>query len=149
MRAVCDRLNGLLGEINQHKQKLNGILKQMQAEIDAVKSKYVADVRTLEATIDAIDKQIRDIIKSNKDELFVSTHRCELKNGAVLYQFQWRVKRARGVLKKLKELGYEEAIKVSESVRWDMLEKWPEEKLNMVGTLKILKESFEYEIYGG
>jgi len=52
----------------------------------------------------------------------------------------------RNVLERLEEMGFSEAVRVAKSVDWDVLERWPDEKLNLVGTERVPKETIEYEL---
>ena len=127
--------------------KTKAIQDEAEAEIAKIRGKYVAEIKDLESIIQTLDKKIKTLCKYEREELFAETQRVELQHGALLYHAEWKIKRARGVLDKLEELGMTEAIKVSKSVRWDVLEKWTDEKLFLVGTERKLKESFSYELY--
>jgi len=137
----------LLMEMAGYKCRLKAIQDRAEAEIAKIRGKYVAEIKDLESIIQALDKKIKTLCKYEREELFAETQRVELQHGALLYHAEWKIKRARGVLDKLEELGMTEAIKVSKSVRWDVLEKWTDEKLFLVGTERKLKESFSYELY--
>ena len=47
---------------------------------------------------------------------------------------------------RLKAAGFPEAVRVAESVDWDKLSAWPDERLFMVGTDRQVKEEFSYEL---
>jgi len=49
---------------------------------------------------------------------------------------------------RLKAAGFPEAVRVAESVDWDKLSAWPDERLFIVGTDRWVKEEFSYELKG-
>jgi phage host-nuclease inhibitor protein Gam len=114
--------------------------------IEAIKGQHEAGMNKLRAQIEALEKTLKLYMKKHAGGIFEGEDRVELENGSLLFKIEFRVKQARGVLKKLEELGIDEAIEVSKKVKWDELEKWPVEKLVMVGTEKKRKEIFDYEL---
>lgn len=114
--------------------------------IEAVKEQHEAGMSELRAQIEALEKKLKAYMEKHSAEIFEGEDRVELENGSLLFNVEYRVKQARGVLKKLEELGIDEAIEVSKKVKWDELEKWPVERLVMVGTEKKRKEIFDYEL---
>jgi phage host-nuclease inhibitor protein Gam len=114
--------------------------------IEAVKERHEAGMNKLQAQINTIEKGLKAYMKKHSAGIFEGDDRVELENGSLLFKVEYRVKQARGVLKKLEELGIDEAVEVSKKVKWNELEKWPVEKLVMVGTEKKRKEIFDYEL---
>jgi len=145
-RDIYEEADWILGQIRDFKERLDEVHSKAEEELALIRKKYEPEVKLLQNNIRQMEKRLKEICKKQKPVLFAETDRVELKNGAILYHAQWKVKRVRAVLKKLKELGLTEAIKTTESVKWDVLEKWPDEKLFVVGTEKVLKEDFTYEL---
>ncbi len=144
---VYKTADDLLAELKKAKEEHQKYMEQAEKEIRQVREKWLPVLESLETRINTLDRKIKSLAKKNRSEFFSETERVELANGALLYHAKWRVKRARGVLERLEGLGMTEAIKVSKSVKWDVLEKWPDEKLFVVGTERVLKEDFSYELY--
>lgn len=48
----------------------------------------------------------------------------------------------------LEELGYVDGIKIEKSVNWDEIEKWSDERLTAIGTERVTKEEFGYDLRG-
>jgi len=89
-------------------------------------------------------------MKANRDGFFKGeSERVDLRFGALLYAIEKRVKRAKDVLQRLEEIGAEEAIIVTKSVDWDVLEGWTDERLIEVGTERKRTEKYSYEVFGG
>lgn len=146
-KDIFEEADWILAQIREFKKRASEIEQEATEEMNRVKAKYETELNILQDSIKGMEKRLKDLCRKEKAFLFEQTDRVDLKHGALLYHAQWRVKRARGVLKRLKELGLTDAIKVVESVRWDVLEKWSDEKLFVCGTEKVLKEDFSYELY--
>ena len=136
--------------LKEEKEKYEQVYQEMEREMEEIRKRYEGALNAHRAAISSIDKTIRSILKAHKEEIFgkevLAEARRELKHGVVYWRKGRWVKRVRGVLAKLKELGWTEAIKVTESVRWDIIEEWPDDRLRQLGTQRVLKESLEYEV---
>jgi len=143
------RADELLQEIAETERRIKGIEAQANTEIAEVKSRHAEKLGPLSGVLKGLEKQLRSHMKKRRDDLFGGSDRVDLEHGALLHGLERRVKRARGVLQKLEEHGFEDAIKIAKSVDWDALESWPVERLVLVGTERVQKESFEYELRAG
>ncbi len=143
---VLREIDEKLEELNEAKEEFEKLNREAQAEIERVKAAYSPRLSQLDERIKSLDESIKKILKDNKLKLFKDTDALEFEHGSVFYRVKMAVHRARGVLEKLRELGLKEAIKVVEHVRWDVIEGWDDEKLEMIGTRRKKKESFEYEL---
>ncbi|HLP30043.1 MAG TPA: host-nuclease inhibitor Gam family protein, partial [Geothrix sp.] len=142
--ARADALLQMLGETTA---ELSAAVAKMMEEIKAVEESWRADLEILGQQQQSLEAEVVSLAKMNRDSLFSGdSDRLDLPHGALLFEVQRRVKRGRGVLEQLKERGFLEAVKVSESVDWDQLEDWPDEKLFFVGTERVRKELFSYEV---
>lgn len=150
MSEDSDKLKGradaLLAEITEVTDMLAGEEELFNEELNELKGKYEAITHGLKGWISGCSGELIALMKKNAGEIFDGEDRVELKHGSLLFQIEERVKKARGVLERLEELGIEEAIERSAKVKWDELEKWPVEKLVLVGTERKRKEVFSYEL---
>ena len=137
----------ILSQIREFKKRKEEVENKAEKEIEKIKRKYEPELKILSSNIEEMERRLRDLCKKEKAVLFSRSDRVDLPSGSLIYHAKWWVRRARGVLKRLKELGITNAIKVTETVRWDVIEKWPDEKLFLIGTERILKEEFSYEIW--
>jgi len=138
-----------LYELGDSTRSLELLQAEAEKEIEAVRARYAEFIGPLKERIAALDKEIKTLTKKHKKMLFDGRDRVDLEHGALLYRVERKVKRARGVLENLEQCGFLEAIKVVKSVDWDVLEKWPDERLVMVGTERKRQEKFEYELKEG
>ena len=160
MDEIKKQADDLLVEIGICEKKLAWFKKIFAAEIEIVTDKYRDDLDKQEAVLKARVSQLNKLMKKHKSGLFtdpalasvpgpveaITDVRLNLEHGALLYSLEKRVKQAKKMLDRLKKHGYTDAIKIAESVNWDELEKWPDEKLAKVGTERVEKENFAYEI---
>lgn len=137
----------LLERIGRAGQELEEEEARARAEMEEVRRKYHDQIAGAKARMEIWAEELRRLMRTHKRELFSGEDdRLELAHGALLYAVEEYVVKARRVLRRLKEAGLLEAVKVAESVDWDKLRTWPEEKLVMVGTERKRREVFAYEI---
>ena len=160
MENIKKQADDLLEEIGICEEKLGLLEAELAIEIEAATCKYRNDLDKLKAILKTRISQLKRLMKKHKSGLFtdpalasipgpveaITDVRLNLKHGALLYSLEKRVKQAKKMLDRLKKHGYTDAIKIAESVNWDELEKWPDEKLAKVGTERVEKENFAYEV---
>lgn len=145
---IRKQLNVLLAEIAA-KQNAIAIMEKCLADaIDRVAKQWDPEIQKAEQDLKAIETELIGLAKYNKATLFADTDRVDVRNGAVLRQVAKKVKRIKKMLARLKATGHVEAIKTVESVDWDLVEKWDDDILKELGTKRVPKESFEYEVKG-
>ena len=136
----------LLVEIAAEKADLARVQKEYEEKLEELKKQYYARLEAKKTKLRELEKDLKKLAKRERLALFAEGDRCELPHGALLLTWTRRVKRARGVLARLEELGWEEAIVVTKKVNWEVLEQWPDEKLVACGTERVVKEEVEYEL---
>lgn len=136
----------ILVEIATEKADLARVQKEYEEKLEELKKQYYPLLEAKKTRLRELEKELTKLAKRERLALFAEGDRCELPHGALLLTWTRRVKRARGVLKRLEELGWEEAIVVTKKVNWDVLESWPDEKLVACGTERVVKETVEYEL---
>jgi phage host-nuclease inhibitor protein Gam len=141
-----EKADELLAEIADYTEMLKAVETEAEEELQAVKDKYAVNFNDLKDQIAGANKEILKLMKKNTTEIFEGESRIELDHGSLLFTIEERVKKAHGVLERLEELGFEDALEISKKVKWDELEKWPVEKLIMIGTERKRKELFTYEL---
>lgn len=136
----------LLERIGTAAQELAAEEAKAQAELEEVRRKYHDQIAGARARLEIWGGELERLMRAHKRELFSGEDdRLELAHGALLYKVQTYVVKARGLLGRLKREGFLEAVKIAESVDWDKLQGWPEEKLIQVGTERKRREVFSYE----
>jgi len=142
------RADAILQMIAMSESRIQEVERDATAAISSIKEEYSKRLKPVQDELGRLQKLLRVHMKQRREILFDGTDRVDLESGALLYKLEQRVKRARGVLEKLEENGFTDAVKIAKSVDWDALEKWPVERLVLVGTERVQKEFFEYELKG-
>jgi len=136
-----------LAEIAASKKKVEEIQSLWEAAIKELEKQYGQRLQAEKQKIRELEKNLIKLVKTNVRVIFEKSDKRELKHGVLFFEVINKVKRARSVtVEKLKELGYLDGIKVIEKVNWEVLEKWPDEKLIAVGTERVKKEEVKYEV---
>lgn len=137
----------LLARIGKAKAEYEKVNRQWDAAIKELERQYGQRAREAKEQVRALEKQLVKHAKKHRIEVFGDRDRADLSAGALIWSVIRRVKRKKDVsVDRLKELGFTDGIKVVESVFWDRLETWPDEKLIAAGTERVTKESVEYEL---
>jgi len=146
LTPVHREVDGLLAEIARLVVRLKHAQEVFERELDKIKKAHYPAIEETKARLREAEKELKRLAKRERLALFAEGDRCELPHGVLLLTWSRRVRRARGVLEKLEELGWEEAIVVTKKVNWEVLEQWPDEKLVACGTERVVKEEVEYEL---
>ena len=151
--SVRDRVDKYLRDISLVRMAIARREAEAEAEarIAAVRCELAPTIAALKETLEAQEKALERLAKAERKDLFGDRDRVDLDAGAVLLSDVKRVRKARCVLAELKRLGLDddETVKKVESVNWDALEKWTGEELKNVGTKRVKKTVFGYELKDG
>jgi len=141
--AQAEELLKRIGEA----EALVGIENQkMAAEIEAIKEKYDS-LNYWGRITEGLKKGLVTLMKQNKGEIFDGTDQVDLEHGILLHGKEDKVSIPRDAVEKIEALGWgEKAIIIAKSVDRAIVEKWPVEKLTLIGAKKKPVETFEYEI---
>jgi phage host-nuclease inhibitor protein Gam len=130
--------------------KLNADLKELEAQAEAelapLRQKWEAQLAPLREQRAALDRELIALCKTARQEFFAAADLVDLRHGFLIYGRRRVVRKARGVLALLESLKWEEAIKRTAKVRWEVLEGWPEARLISCGTERVEQETFAYEL---
>lgn len=143
--------NRVLGEIAQLKRDVAMHEAEMNDEIDRLKAETEAKVAPLQARQASLENGLLAFAEYNKDDLFQDKRSKDLDFGAIGYRRSKEIKPAPKhtlamVLGKIKELGFETAIRIKEAVNKEELAQWPDERLELVGARRVEKDTFWYEL---
>lgn len=144
-------LEALLAEASSLTGELRDLESEMEQRLAAVRAEYEERIRTWKAELDRVDKEIKKTAKAHEAELFDASQPeswVRLRHGTLIRSVEIRVKRARGVLERLEALGRLDAVKVAKSVDWSKLETWPDAELEAVGTERVERVRYGYDLAG-
>jgi len=140
-------IDGVLDELGRRTVQLAALQEQAEAEIAAVREKYGARVGRISDEIKALDKEVKSLAKNNI-EIFDGKDQITLPHGILLHGKEKKVIIPKGALEKIEAQGWDEAIKIAKSIDRAVVEKWPVEKLVMIGAKRRTVETFNYELKG-
>jgi len=140
-------IDGVLDELGIRTSELTALQEQAEAEIAAVREKYGARVGRISDEIKALDKEVKSLAKNNI-EIFDGKDQITLPHGILLHGKEKKVIIPKGALEKIEAQGWDEAIKIAKSIDRAVVEKWPVEKLVMIGAKRRTVETFNYELKG-
>lgn len=137
----------------------------LKARIDEEKSRYDAETRQVKerftemiaptvARLKETEKEIEALAKTHQVDLFgtpgqeeaAAGVRCGLPSGSLILTVRQVVRKAKAVtVEALKSLGWIDGVRVEESVAWDRIEGWTDERLAVIGTERKDKVAVSWE----
>lgn len=147
--SARETADGLLLEIDQKLACLSVVHEEAEADLEVVLRRYADRIGRLQAELEVAEVELERLVKSARKEILGDGDRADLAHGAVLLKVERRVKRVRKMLATLKAQGESALIKVEEAPDWDKIEKLDDGDLAKIGTKRVPKTVFSYEIKGG
>lgn len=147
--GVKDKVDGMLGLIRMIKGLMANNHRQANEEIERVKSRYADGLASLANDLKRAEKDLETAVKAARAEVLGDGDRADFPSGSVMLTLERRVKQVKGMLDRLKVEGLTEAVKVSkETVDWDVVDGFDDDTLARLGTERIEKDVFLYELAG-
>lgn len=145
-----ERVNDLLIMIGTISGLIANNRRQANEEIDRVKVQYSDGLKRMTDDLTTAERELESLVKRHRAMILAGADRADFPSGSVLLKSQHRVKQIKGMLERLKAEGLTDAVKVSrEAVDWDKVEHFDDPTLSRLGTHRIEKEVFTYELKGG
>lgn len=143
-----EQANELLGWIRNLKKDIATREAEAQAELDAVKEKYV-DIFLMTDDLAEFERDLSALLKKHKKEIFGDKPaKVQVGNGSLIWDEQDKVVIPNGSAETIFNLGYTDGVKVTKTVIRHVVETWPDEKLNEFGAHRKPKHRYAYEIKG-
>jgi hypothetical protein len=145
--AEIKRLADLrLAEIAHSNAKIELLEAEYRAAIQAVEREYYDKRAPINEMLKLSVSWLMTSMKSDKAVLFDGTDVVRLMNGSLIHSVADKVSIPRDALVRCKELGFDEVVKIAESLDRDAVEKWPDERLILIGAERKSKEEFSYDL---
>lgn len=135
-----------LADIAECTRRIASLEAEAERSVKVIMGNYAAMIEPLREQLAKNAAWLRDTMKSNKTVLFDGTDVVRLANGALIRNVADKVSIPRDALAKCEELGFVEAIKIAKSLDRDAVEKWPDERLFLIGAERKQKEEFSYDL---
>jgi hypothetical protein len=115
-------------------------------ELNGVVKKYSDQLRRLTSEYDDIEIKLLKVAKENKSVLFDNKDIYDTPYGRLIREISKKVVIPRNALQKCEELGFKEAIKIVKTIKRDVIEKWPDERLGLIGARREPTENIQYAL---
>jgi hypothetical protein len=148
MQSPKDDADRLLAIIAADVARLKRTQHKAQDAMDRAFSPYEEEINSLMQIIATNEKALEALVVKQEIAILDGKDRADLLHGSVMLKLEKRVKRIRGMLDQLKSSGLTDAVKTVESVDWDRVEKLDDATLERLGTHRIEKPHFAYELKG-
>lgn len=142
----ADIADELLLAIRGTIEEIGGIEAEYNAAVDELKASYEARLTTLRQLLKDDDAALKALMRHDKKYFFDGADVVRLTNGSLIHSVADKVSIPRDALAKCEELGFVEAIKIAKSLDRDAVEKWPDERLFLIGAERKQKEEFSYDL---
>lgn len=139
--------DALLGAIARTAVNIAQIDEEYRAALAALVEGYEERLAPLRAALNEDDAALKSLMRQEKQNLFGGgADVIYLAHGALIHSLTLRVTIPRDALAKCEELGFAEVIKIAKSLDRETVEKWPDERLFLIGAERKPKEVFSYEL---
>ncbi len=147
IEKVRSEAEELLLAIAVSQTRIDLLTEQFNEEIERLKAHYEGMIAPMKATVERDGKALQGLMKANKAVLFDGTDVVRLVNGTLIREAGDKVTIPKTALAKCEELGFMEVIKTVKSLDRDAVEKWPDERLFLIGAERKTKEEFSYDTH--
>ncbi len=141
-----DLADRLLTEIRTRAAELAGLEAEAQEKIAAIMAEYEEELIPYRILIASADKALTGLMKAEKKTLFADGDVLNLSYGSLIRNQGWKVTIPRDALDKAEQEGFTDVIKIAKSLDRDAVEKWPDEKLFLIGAERKPATKFSYEV---
>lgn len=116
------------------------------AEMTEITARYGAWLNPLRDELAALEKELMTLMKQNRGILFAGTDVVNLQHGSLIREKGEKVSIPKTALEACKANGFNDVIKVVESLDRPAIEKWPDAKLTLIGAVRKAVEEFKYNL---
>lgn len=141
-----ERADAYLEDLGEMAGRIQALERQAQADMEAVKAKWAAVLEPLKEEFKAVERDLLALLKRETAAVFNGADKVSLRHGVLIHGKEFKVKIPRGALQKVEEMGWMEAVRISKSLDRSVVERWPVERLEMIGATRKLVEKFAYEL---
>jgi len=141
----------VLAEIGELTRQVGAIEADLNAAIDQAKAEAKARSEPLRERLKSLADSLAAFGEYNKGSLFEKKRSLELVFGVIGFRRSTKLKTKSRftwakVLEKLKEYAFDKGIRVKEEVDREELRTWPDERLDVVGVVRVEEDEFYFEL---
>lgn len=130
----------LLSDVAGAARALADRTAEANAALEELRALHAPGVQEAKEALAAAEKALEKHCKKHQGVIFGDRDRVDLKHGALLHGVR------EVTVDALKALGFMDGIQVAESVNWDVIQGWTDERLAAIGTERKSKETWGYEL---
>ena len=135
-----------LAEIADYNARIEALNAGAEIARQALEAEYKDRLEPLKQALKLSVSSLVDTMRTNKRELFDGTDIVYLSHGSLIHSIADKVSIPKTALAMCEELGFAEVIKIAKSLDREAVEKWPDEKLFLIGAERKQKEDFSYDL---
>jgi hypothetical protein len=136
----------VLGNLRDITNVIASLKAEAKLKMDATASRYNTLLMPVIENQEAQGKQLIALMKKNKTVLFDGTDVVNLPHGSLIHSVADKVSIPKTALDECKAQGFQDVIKIIESLDRDAISKWPDAKLVLIGAERKQKEEFSYNV---
>jgi succinate dehydrogenase flavin-adding protein (antitoxin of CptAB toxin-antitoxin module) len=136
----------LLLAIRGTTEEIDIILEKYNTAAEELKTLYETALAPLRQLLKDDDAALKTLMRHDKRYLFDGTDIVRLVNGSLIHNVADKVSIPRDALAICEALGFDEVIKIAKSLDRDAVEKWPDERLVLIGAERKSQEKFSYDL---
>lgn len=145
-REIKEKIESYMNNMKAILSEIEAISKKYEAEIQKISEKYGDKTASLKEAYGIIENDLLKLAKKEKAVIFDGRDIYETRYGRLIREIAEKVGIPRNALEKCEELGFTEAIRISKFLDRAVVEKWPDERLFLIGAKRELKEKIIYEL---
>jgi cobalamin biosynthesis Co2+ chelatase CbiK len=135
-----------LREIILRTANIKDINAEYENAVQTVTKFYANSIEGAESLLKSSIMALMQTMKVNKAVLFDGTDVVNLPHGSLIHSIADKVSIPKTALAECKAQGFQDVIKIVESLDRDKIEKWPDAKLVLIGAERKQKEEFSYDL---
>lgn len=151
--AVDDQkqAEGALAEMAALERKIMQATLAMREEVDAAKARAKEIIAPLEARAKELNAAVKRWATMNKSVLFAERKTLDLGFGVIGFIAGTKIIQMSGVseeetLAKIKQYNFADALRIIEEVDREAMEKWPDERLALVGCVRRTSDNYQCKV---
>ena len=145
-REIKEKIESYLRNMKIVLSEIEAINKEYEAETQKISERYGEKITSLKEAYGIMENDLLKLAKKEKAVIFDGSDIYETRYGRLIHEMAERVGIPKDALEKCEELGFTEAIRISKSLDRTVVEKWPDERLFLIGAKRELKEKIIYEL---
>jgi len=141
-----DDAQALLLRIADATDKISENERMCRAEVEQVEDRYRSAACSFRDALKRDAAALLALMKRHRRALFAETDVVNLPAGSLIRTEADKVTIPRGALERCIALALDDAIKTVKSLDREAVEKWPDERLFLIGAKREPREEFSYDI---